>query len=58
MKNYVKQPVSCLFLLSINERQRIPKGQSKMDNPEKLATQGATQGTQDEEKQTQITHDK
>ena len=41
MTNYVKQPVSCLFLLSINERQRIPKGQSKMDNPEKLATQGA-----------------
>ena len=29
----------------INKRQRIPKGQSKMDNPEKLATQG----TQDEE---------
>ena len=23
----------------INKRQRIPKGQSKMDNPEKLATQ-------------------
>ena len=23
-----------------NERQRIPKGQSKMDNPEKLATSG------------------
>ena len=30
-----------------NKCQRIPKGQSKMDNPEKLATQG----TQDEEKQ-------
>ena len=30
-----------------NKRQRIPKWQSKMDNPEKLATQG----TQDEEKQ-------
>ena len=29
------------------KRQRIPKEQSKMDNPEKLATQG----TQDEEKQ-------
>ena len=28
-------------------RQRIPKGQSKKDNPEKLATYG----TQDEEKQ-------
>ena len=23
-----------------NKRQRIPKGQSEMDNPEKLATQG------------------
>ena len=30
-----------------NNRQRIPKGQSKMDNLEKLATQG----THDEEKQ-------
>ena len=29
-----------------NKRQRIPKGQSKMDNTEKLATQS----TQDEEK--------
>ena len=29
-----------------NKRQRIQKGQSKMDNPEKLATQG----TQDDEK--------
>ena len=28
-----------------NKRQRIPKGQSKIDNPEKLETQG----TQDEE---------
>ena len=30
----------------VNKRQRIPKGQSKMDNPEKLATQS----TKDEEK--------
>jgi hypothetical protein len=30
-----------------NKRQTIPKGQSKMDNPNKLATYG----TQDEEKQ-------
>ena len=30
-----------------NKRQRIAKGQYKMDNPEKLATQG----TQDDEKQ-------
>ena len=52
-----------------NKRQRIPKGQSKKDNPEKLATQGtqdeekhnknnpeklATQGTQNEEKQNTI----
>ena len=36
-------PKCCL----LNNRQRIPKGQSKIDNPEKLATQG----TQDEEKQ-------
>ena len=34
----------------INKRQRISKGQSKMDNPEKLTTQG----TQDEEKTNQI----
>ncbi len=34
-----------------NKRQRIPKGKSKMDNPEKLATQG----TQDDEKQTNNT---
>ena len=31
----------------LTKSQRIPKGQSKMDNPEKLATYG----TQDEEKQ-------
>ena len=30
-----------------NKRQKIPKGQSEMDNPEKLATQG----TQDDDKQ-------
>ena len=30
----------------VNKRQRIPKGQCKMDNPEKLTTQG----TQDDEK--------
>ena len=36
-----------LSLLNINKRQRIPKGQSKMDNPEKLAIQD----THDEEKQ-------
>ena len=40
------QPLS-LPLYDIHKRQRIPKGQSKMDHPEKLATQG----TQDEEKQ-------
>ena len=46
----------------VNTRLRIPKAQSKMDNPEKLATQG----THDEEKHnknnleklaTQCTHD-
>ena len=31
----------------LNKRQRTPKGQSKLDNPEKLATQG----TQNEDKQ-------
>ena len=36
---------SHFILQIINKRQRIPKGQSKKDNPEKLATQG----TQDEE---------
>ena len=34
-----------------NKRQRIPMGQSKMDNLEKLATQGI----QDEEKQNKNT---
>ena len=34
-----------------NKRQRIQKGQSKMDNPEILATEG----TQDEEKQNKNT---
>ena len=32
---------------SLNKRQRIPKGQSNMDNAEKLATQG----TKDKDKQ-------
>jgi hypothetical protein len=32
---------------NLNKRKKIPKGQSKMDNPEKLATEG----TQDEKKQ-------
>ena len=34
----------------LNKRQRISKGKSKIDNPEKLATYG----TQDEEKQNTI----
>ena len=34
-----------------NKRQRIPKGQSRIDNPNKLATQGA----QDEDKQNRNT---
>ena len=37
--------------LLFNKRCRIPKGQSKKDNPEKLATQS----TQDEEKQSKNT---
>ena len=39
MYNYVR--------FGINKLQRIPKGQSKIENPEKLVTQG----TQDEDKQ-------
>ena len=35
----------------LNKRQRIPKGQSKIYNPEKLAAQG----TQDDEKQNKTT---
>ena len=34
----------CILMNMSNKRQSIPKGQFKMDNPEKLATQG----TQDE----------
>ena len=34
----------------IHKRQRTPKGQSKMENPEKLATQG----TQDQDKHNTI----
>ena len=37
--------------LTLSKRQRIPKGQYKMDNPEKLATWGI----QDEEKQSKNT---
>ena len=37
--------------MNTNKRYRIPKEQSKMDNPHKLATQG----TQDEEKQNKNT---
>ena len=40
-----------IYKTTINKRQRIPKGQSKMDNPEKLATYG----TQDQEKQNKNT---
>ena len=36
---------------NVNKRQRIPKGLIKMNNPEKLATQG----TQDEESQNKNT---
>ena len=35
----------------MNKRQKIPKGQSRMDNLQKLTTQG----TQDEEKQNKNT---
>ena len=41
----LKHEVSKMFL-QLNKRQRIPTGQSNIDDPEKLASQG----TQDEEK--------
>ena len=41
-----------LSYLIVNKRWKISKDQSKMDNPKKLATQG----TQDEEKQSKNTH--
>jgi hypothetical protein len=44
-----KLSLICLWLYY--KCQRIPKGQSKYNNPEKLATQG----TQDEEKQNENT---
>ena len=54
---FIRYAQSC-YLFSIpsmiylsNKRQRIPKGQSKKDNPEQLATQG----TQDEEKHSKNT---
>ena len=40
-----------ILLPMLNKRQKIPKGQSKMDNPETLAIQG----TQDEENQSKNT---
>ena len=40
------------MLQIVNKRQRIQKGQSKMDNPEKLATQD----TQVKEKQKKTQH--
>ena len=36
------QPIYTVRIIMLNKRQRIPKGQSKMDNPEKLATQTKT----------------
>ena len=39
-------------MLSYNKRQRIPKGQSKMDNPETPETSNK----QDEEKQSKHAH--
>ena len=51
MKSETTQSLLLFHNLETNvyKRQRIAKGQSKMDNPEKLATQG----TQDGEKKTQ-----
>ena len=36
------QPIYTVRIIMLNKHQRIPKGQSKMDNPEKLATQTKT----------------
>ena len=41
----------CILMNMSNKRQSIPKGQFKMDNPEKLVTQG----TQDEKQQNRNT---
>ena len=46
-KRVLEASILTLFLLDLDKRQRIPKGHSNMDNPEKLATQG----TQDKDKQ-------
>ena len=46
-----KVKIPTFMPLIMNKHQRIPKGQSKMDNPEKLTTRG----TQDEEKQNKNT---
>ena len=43
--------LNSLNIRTINKRQRIPKGKSKIDNPEKLATLGI----QDEDKQSKNT---
>ena len=48
---YYKCHASNLRFKIRNKCQRKPKGQTKMDNPEKLATQG----TQDEDKQSKDT---
>ena len=51
-KSYVKSTTCCNKETSCYYKcQRIPKGQSKMDNPEKLATYG----TQYKEKQSKKT---
>ena len=38
--------------MRINKRQRIPKGQSKRDNPEIMATQGTQDGRKTKNKDT------
>ena len=49
--NIETSPMSGSCRSVLNKRQRTPKGQSKMDNPEKMATQGI----QDEDKQNKNT---
>ena len=65
--------IKSAYLTSINKHQRIPKGGSRIDNQEKLTTQGtqdkdkqnknnqeklATQGTQDKDKQNKNNQEK
>ena len=53
MKKDKRNPYVYDLLYMYTKRQRIPKGQSKKDNPKKLATQGTQQK---EKKQNKTQH--